>query len=148
MSGCGCSFTPVENKETEEIKYTDAQIVEVKEYTSDVAESAVLKMTPGQMRAKALEGYFVRDAERNLVYCPQGEILRQKSIKRNGMIRYCNKLAFCFGCLYQGVFVEVCLLELLDGTLALAFFTCKLVAVADHTVSLIDFCLRISPCGQ
>ena len=72
---------------------TDAQIVEVKEYTSDVAESAVLKMTPEQMRAKALAGYFVRDAERNLVYCPQGEILRQKSIKRNGMIRYCNKLA-------------------------------------------------------
>lgn len=71
----------------------DAQIVEVKEYTSDVAESAVLKMTPKQIRAKALEGYFVRDAERNLVYCPQGEILRQKSIKRNGMIRYCNKLA-------------------------------------------------------
>lgn len=58
-----------------------------------MAESAVLKMTPEQMRAKALEGYFVRDAERNLVYCPQGEILRQKSIKRNGMIRYCNKLA-------------------------------------------------------
>ena len=51
------------------------------------------KLTPEQMRAKALEGYFVRDAERNLVYCPQGEILRQKSIKRNGMIRYCNKLA-------------------------------------------------------
>ena len=24
MSGCGCSFTQVENKETEEIKYTDA----------------------------------------------------------------------------------------------------------------------------
>lgn len=71
----------------------DAQMVEVKEYTSDVAESAVLKMTPKQIRAKALEGYFVRDAERNLVYCPQGEILRQKSIKRNGMIRYCNKLA-------------------------------------------------------
>ena len=50
-------------------------------------------MTPEQMRAKALEGYFVRDAERNLVYCPQGEILRQKSVKRNGMVRYCNKLA-------------------------------------------------------
>ena len=33
----------------------DAQIVEVKEYTSDVAESAVLKMTPKQIRAKALE---------------------------------------------------------------------------------------------
>ena len=26
-------------------------------------------------------------------YCPQGEILRQKSVKRNGSIRYCNKLA-------------------------------------------------------
>ena len=72
---------------------TDAQIVEVKEYTSDIAESAVLKMTHEQMRAKALEGYFVRDAERNLVYCPQGEILRQKSIKRNCMLRYCNRYA-------------------------------------------------------
>lgn len=72
---------------------TDVQTAEVKEYTSDVTDSAVLKLTPEQMRAKALEGYFVRDAERNLVYCPQGEILRQKSIKRNGMIRYCNKLA-------------------------------------------------------
>lgn len=72
---------------------TDIQITEVKEHITDVADSAVLKMTPEQMRAKALEGYFVRDAERNLVYCPQGEILRQKSSKRNGMIRYCNKLA-------------------------------------------------------
>lgn len=57
------------------------------------SDSAVLDMTSEQMRAKALEGFFVRDAERNLVYCPQGEILRQKSIKRNGNIRYCNKLA-------------------------------------------------------
>ena len=72
---------------------TDVQYAEVKEFTANVADSAILKMTPEQMRAKALEGYFVRDAERNLVYCPQGEILRQKSTKRNGMIRYCNKLA-------------------------------------------------------
>lgn len=76
---------------------TDMRIVEVKEHVADVADSAVLKMTPEQMQTKALEGYFVRDAERNLVYCPQGEILRQKSIKRNGMIRYCNKLA-CMRC--------------------------------------------------
>ena len=79
---------------------TDVQTSEIKGYTSDVADSAVLKMTPEQMRAKALEGYFVRDAERNLVYCPQGEILRQKSIKRNGMIRYCNKLA-CNRCKHK-----------------------------------------------
>lgn len=57
----------------------DAQIVEVKEYTSDVAESAVLKMTPKQIRAKALEGYFVRDAERNLVYCSWSVIERLTS---------------------------------------------------------------------
>lgn len=72
---------------------TDAHTTDIKELATDVADSAVLGMTPEQMRDKALEGYFVRDAERNLVYCPQGEILRQKSIKRNGMIRYCNKLA-------------------------------------------------------
>ena len=72
---------------------TDVRITEIKEYTSDVADSAVLQLAPEQMRAKALEGYFVRDAGRNLVYCPQGEILRQKSVKRNGIIRYCNKLA-------------------------------------------------------
>lgn len=40
---------------------------------------------------RAKQGYFVRDPERNLVYCPQGEILRQKSIKPNGNIRYANK---------------------------------------------------------
>lgn len=49
--------------------------------------------TPEEMQAKAKEGYFVRDPERNLVYCPQGEILRQKCIKKNGNIRYANKNA-------------------------------------------------------
>ena len=72
---------------------TDMETVEVKKRTLPTFDSAVLNMTSEQMRAKALEGFFVRDAERNLVYCPQGEILRQKSIKRNGNIRYCNKLA-------------------------------------------------------
>lgn len=33
-------------------------------------------MTLEQMIAKAHEGYFVRDAGRNLVICPQGETLR------------------------------------------------------------------------
>lgn len=40
--------------------------------------------TPEQMKSRAEEGFFVRDPERNLVYCPQGEILRQKSIKKTG----------------------------------------------------------------
>lgn len=34
------------------------------------------QMTLEQMIAKAHEGYFVRDAGRNLVICPQGETLR------------------------------------------------------------------------
>ena len=42
---------------------------------------------------RAKQGYFVRDPERNLVYCPAGEILRQKCIKKNGNIRYANKNA-------------------------------------------------------
>lgn len=49
--------------------------------------------SPEEMQEKAQEGYFVRDPERNLVYCPVGEILRQKSIKKNGNIRYANKNA-------------------------------------------------------
>ena len=49
--------------------------------------------TPEEMTARAKEGYFVRDPERNLVYCPMGEILRQKCIKASGVIRYANKNA-------------------------------------------------------
>ena len=46
-----------------------------------------------EMLEKAGIGYFVRNPERNLVYCPAGEILRQKCIKKNGNIRYANKNA-------------------------------------------------------
>jgi len=49
--------------------------------------------TSEEMVAKAKEGYFVRDPEANLVYCPTGEILRQKCVKKNGNIRYANKNA-------------------------------------------------------
>lgn len=53
----------------------------------------VLKMTHEQMVEEARRGYLIRDHHRNLVIRPEGAILRQKSIKRNGDIRYCNKLA-------------------------------------------------------
>lgn len=59
----------------------------------ETTDSEVAKMSLQEMIAKAHEGYFVRDAERNMVICPQGEILRPKSVKKNGNIRYCNKLA-------------------------------------------------------
>ena len=49
--------------------------------------------TKEEMMGRAKEGYFVRDPERNLVYCPNGEILRQKCVKKNGNIRYANKNA-------------------------------------------------------
>lgn len=49
--------------------------------------------TAEEMQERAKAGYFVRDPERNLVYCPNGEILRQKCIKKNGNIRYANKNA-------------------------------------------------------
>lgn len=46
-----------------------------------------------EMQNRAKEGYFVSAPERNLVYYPTGELLRQKCIKRNGNIRYSNKNA-------------------------------------------------------
>lgn len=79
---------------------TDVEITEVKRPSPSICDSAVLHMTSEEMRAKAQEGFFVRDAERNTVFCPQGELLRQKSVKRNGSIRYCNKLA-CKRCQHK-----------------------------------------------
>ncbi len=51
------------------------------------------------MKEKAREGYFIRDIKKNIVYCPNGEILRQKSVRKNGYIRYANKNA-CKHCKY------------------------------------------------
>jgi len=76
-----------------------AEVVERKSYEC-VAPSSLKNMTGDEMRLLALQGYFVRDAEKNLVYCPQGQMLRQKSIKKNGHIRYCNKLA-CKKCSHK-----------------------------------------------
>lgn len=76
---------------------TDIEIKEVRRKVSDEAETKEsvksIYGTPGEMMKRAKEGYFVRDPERNLVYCPNGEILRQKCIKKNGNIRYANKNA-------------------------------------------------------
>lgn len=76
-----------------------AEIVEKKEFVKDKQEEA--EETPygseQEMAERAAQGYFVRDPERNIVICPAGEILRQKSIKKNGNIRYANKMA-CRNC--------------------------------------------------
>lgn len=76
---------------------TDIEVIEVRRKVSDEPEtegvSESIYGTPEEMMKRAKEGYFVRDPERNLVYCPNGEILRQKCIKKNGNIRYANKNA-------------------------------------------------------
>ena len=56
--------------------------------------------TEEEMKARAGEGYYVRDPERDLVYCPGGETLRRKSIKKNGSTRYANKQA-CNRCRFR-----------------------------------------------
>lgn len=76
---------------------TNPEIISVKNTEYTIADDAVLKMTHEQMVEEARKGYLIRDPHRNLVICPEGAILRQKSIKRNGDIRYCNKLA-CKNC--------------------------------------------------
>lgn len=72
----------------------DIKVEEVhRKVVDEKAEVTSIYGTPEEMQKKAKEGYFVRDPERNFVYCPAGEILRQKCIKKNGNIRYANKNA-------------------------------------------------------
>lgn len=75
---------------------SDPEIIGQRHY-QDTPDAHILKMTPDEMLLKAKEGFFVRDAVRNLVYCPEGCILRQKSTTKKGDIRYANRLA-CKGC--------------------------------------------------
>ncbi len=76
---------------------SDMEVTEVRRKVSDETkkdeETTSVYGTSEEMQARAKEGYFVRDPERNLVYCPNGEILRQKCVKKNGNIRYANKNA-------------------------------------------------------
>ena len=73
---------------------TDIGIKEVRRKASDEPEADGPFRSPygtqEEMMERAKEGYFVRDPERNLVYCPDGEVLRQKCVKKNGSIRYAN----------------------------------------------------------
>lgn len=64
------------------------------------APSNIKEMSDEELLQLALQGYFVRDAAKNLVYCLQGSILPQKSLKKDGRIRYCNKLA-CKKCSHK-----------------------------------------------
>jgi len=57
-------------------------------------------MDTEQMLARAKEGYFVRDIPKDKVYCPAGQTLRRKSQRKDGAVRYANKLA-CKRCKHR-----------------------------------------------
>lgn len=71
----------------------DMEVVEVRRKVEDEnkPDPQDPQRTEAEMKARAKEGYFVRNPEANCVYCPGGATLWQKSIKPRGDIRYCNK---------------------------------------------------------
>jgi transposase len=77
----------------------DATIEEKVECIKEIEGSPLIK-SEDEYKAMAANGYFVRDIEGNVVYCPAGKKLRQKSEQKDGSIRYSNKLA-CSRCLFR-----------------------------------------------
>jgi transposase len=77
----------------------DATIEEITETIKEIKGSPLIK-SEEEYKAMAASGYFVRDIENNAVYCPAGKKLRQKSEKKDGTVRYSNKLA-CSRCLFR-----------------------------------------------
>ena len=84
----------------------DMEVVEVRhKVVDDDAEEDADPQNPfrseGQMKARAKEGYFVRNPEADCVYCPSGATLYHKSESdKRGTIRYCNK-KMCKQCPYK-----------------------------------------------
>lgn len=73
---------------------SDIEVTEVRrKVDNSTQEAKSIYGSTDEMIARAKEGYFVRNPERNLVYCPMGETLRQKCVKANGAIRYADKNA-------------------------------------------------------
>ncbi len=57
-------------------------------------------MSNEEKRQLALQGFFVRNLEENIVFCPEGCTLRKKSNKKEGYVRYFSK-ASCSKCEYK-----------------------------------------------
>ena len=62
-------------------------------YDEPADQDGSAKRSDAEMLDHAAEGYFVRDPEKDFVYCPAGSKLFRKAIKTNGYIRYANKTA-------------------------------------------------------
>ncbi|MCQ2339918.1 MAG: transposase [Paludibacteraceae bacterium] len=63
----------------------------------DVCDEDVTHMSVEQMQEKAKQGYFIRNAEVNCVYCPSGCILYPIGNGKNGLVSYRNTMA-CAHC--------------------------------------------------
>lgn len=74
----------------------DVKTVNEHEYSNE-DPLGIDSMSDEERIALASQGYFVRDIANDKVFCPQGMILRRKSQKKCGDVRYCNKLA-CKNC--------------------------------------------------
>ena len=91
---------PVVIPEVNEGVKAEIVVVEETSYVKTEKDASITEgtvMTEEAMVLKAKEGNYVRDIEKNRVYCPSGKILRQKSEKKNGRKRYYNKLG-CANC--------------------------------------------------
>ena len=65
---------------------SEIKVLERKTYTKkETKDSEVISMNTEEMIEKAKTGYFVRNPEANIVYCPAGKTLRQETIKRSEM---------------------------------------------------------------
>jgi transposase len=79
------------------VKEVQKRVYDEPEQGSEDSRDSVYGTAEGMIK-RAMEGYFVRDPEGNVVYCPMGQTLRQKCIKNDGRtIRYANKHA-CRNC--------------------------------------------------
>ena len=79
---------------------SDPKIIETTHSEYVANDGDILQLSAAQMKETAMKGYFVRDPKRNLVYCPQGCVLRQKCINAQGQIIYYNRLA-CLRCKHK-----------------------------------------------
>jgi transposase len=77
----------------------DVAIEEVTETIKEIEGSPLMK-SEEEYKEMAASGYFVRDIKNNVVYCPAGKKLMQKSEKKDGNVRYSNKLA-CSRCPFR-----------------------------------------------
>lgn len=87
----------------------EIKVEEVKENEGEIEEEEETRRSE-EIREEAIENKtFERDKKLNVVYCPEGEVLSQKSKKGNGKIRYANKKAckYCKNPCCKGEYKEV-----------------------------------------